>query len=234
MDKGIGRYMSIFSFRKKCILCGRYHRSADICFAYRGIGVCEECYSATKTSGDKSFSATPPVSYVLAPFDYAGSIKSAIKLYKFAGQRAYGTVFARMMCSELANHSILSGFDHVVPVPLHASRIRERGYNQSEIIAKILAENINVPYCDDVVFRIRETKRQSELKAAERIENVKAAFFAPYGVVEGKRIILVDDIYTMGQTMSACAKALKDAGAGDIVGVTLCKTPFKDYKPFLR
>ena len=226
--------MSFFTFRKKCILCDKYHSSTDTRFSYRGIGVCEQCYNKIKTSGDKSFSATPPVSYILSPFNYDGGLKSAIKLYKFAGQRAYGTVFARMMCSELANHSIFSDFDCVAPIPLHSKRIAERGYNQSEVIAEILAKSINVPYYSDVVFRIRETKRQSELNASERIENVKSAFYAPSGVVEDKKIILVDDIYTMGQTMSSCAKALKDAGAGDIIGVTLCKAPFKDYKPFLR
>ena len=226
--------MFVLKLRRKCILCNKYHKYSDMRFIYRGIGVCSSCYEGIITKGDKSFGATPPVDYIIAPFDYEGVMKNAVKKYKFAGQRAYGKLFGDMMCCELSGLEMFYGFDYVIPVPLHSSRLNERGYNQSDMLAEAVAKQYNVPYIDDALFRIRETKRQSGLKGMDRITNVQSAFYAAESVVAGKKIILVDDIYTMGQTMSACASALKDAGAERIVGVTLCKTPFKERKPFLR
>ncbi len=81
----------------------------------------------------------------------------------------------------------------------------------------------------DVLFRIRETKRQSTLKGLERIENVRNAFWAHPEAVRNKRIILVDDIYTMGETAGSCAQALKAAGAADVAVITLCITVDNKY-----
>ena len=126
------------------------------------------------------------------------------------------------MGEKLKDIAMLKSCDMIIPVPLHPNRLRERGYNQSEILAERLSLILDVPMMTDVMFRIRDTRRQSSLKGLDRVENVRDAFYAHPDCVRDKRIILVDDICTMGETLKACEKALKIAGVKDVYGVTLC------------
>jgi ComF family protein len=150
------------------------------------------------------------------------NMAEAVKKYKFSGQWLYGELFGKMIHQELKNIPELWEYDCIIPVPLHANRLKERGYNQSEIMGRILSELSGLSMIDDGIFRIRETKRQSSLVGLERRTNVKGAFFAAESAVLGKRIILVDDICTMGETLRACGDALLSAGAREVVGITLC------------
>lgn len=212
----------LFGDRCFCILCGQYKSIKNLHTFYKEIGVCRSCYSNIFVTRDKSFEGRGDIKLVLSPFLYKGKIREAVKTYKFAGQRLYGELFGKMICDELAEYKWLSEYDCIVPVPLHESRFLERGYNQSEILARMMSERIGIPMLTDVLFRTRETKRQSSLKGLERIENVRNAFCAYNEGVRNKRIILVDDIYTMGETAAACADALKKGGASDIAVITLC------------
>ena len=113
------------------------------------------------------------------------------------------------------------GFDVVVPVPLHRSRLKKRGFNQAELLARGVARRIGVPL-SDTLQATRSTRDQVELSAAERRENVANAFTAR-DRARGK-VLLVDDVFTTGATTSACAAALLKAGAAEIHAVTLCRT----------
>lgn len=224
----------VFLRRFKCIVCNKYHHIAYVHNRYKGLCICKDCLAEIKTDGDKSFESKEPVDYVLAPFYYEGKLKETVKKYKFSAQKAYGNLLGELLADEISMHDELCQFDYIIPVPLHGTRIDERGYNQAEILSQVLANKYNIYCMSDGVFRIKETKRQSQLKGTERVENVKSAFFAVESVIKGRNIILVDDIYTMGETMSACAKALKDAGANKIIGVALCKTKLKERTPYYR
>lgn len=217
-----------------CVLCSAYRDASYAVHIYKGLCVCSDCYNTVKTSGDYTYSAKEPLEAVVSPFEYDGMIKNAVKRYKFGAQRAFGTVMGKMLYGEISNHPYLIGYDLVIPVPLHGERHNERGYNQAEIIAQELSKELELPLITDALFRVKKTKRQSMLRGIDRVENVKDAFYAYDNVVRGKNIILVDDVCTRGETISSCAKALKQAGANRIIGVSLCKTHYKERSLLIR
>ena len=116
-------------------------------------------------------------------------------------------------------------YDAVCAVPLHAVKRRERGFNQSQLLAKALARRLNLPVVNSrQMKRTRMTPSQTRLTARQRLTNVMGAFEAkPAERWSGKQLLLVDDVMTTGATVSACAKALKDAGAGSVDVVTVAR-----------
>lgn len=220
-------------FEKKCccILCRMYKDARKMKITKGEIGICHACYDSLKTTKDKSFDGGEGIKAVFSPYEYEGRLAESVKAYKFLGQRLYGGLFGKMIYQELRDIPHLWEYDAIIPVPLHEKRFKERGYNQSEIMAREIGENSGVAVIDDGVFRIRETKRQSSLSAKERRENVKGAFYAYPNAVKGKKILLIDDICTMGETLRACADALIKAGTSDITAITLCVSA-KEEKTF--
>ncbi|MCC8169954.1 MAG: hypothetical protein LIO59_06285 [Oscillospiraceae bacterium] len=158
----------------------------------------------------------------MSPIFYSDTIRDIIIAYKFNGQRAYSDILSYILCDLLKDMQHLCEFDCVIPMPLSKKRMNERGFNQSALLAKPLADCLGVPYRDDILFRIRETKRQSRIKISERTANVQNAFEAAEDL-QDKRILLVDDIFTTGNTMNACAEALKQREAKNIVGIALTR-----------
>lgn len=205
-----------------CVLCEGYHQSDKMQTVYGEIGVCRKCCQKLSTTKEQNFDGGDGISAVFSPYMYEKGMAEAIKLFKFSGQRLYGNLFGKMICEKLKEISYIWDFDMVIPVPLHELRLLERGYNQSEIMAKELSMFSGIRMITDGLFRIRETKRQSSLKGLARRENVKGAFYAYPEVIKDKRIILVDDICTMGETLRACADALNIAGAKEVIAITLC------------
>jgi len=121
-------------------------------------------------------------------------------------------------------------FDTIIPVPLHTHRLKERGYNQSELLAAIVADETMIPMVTVAVERTRLTRSQVGLSATERRRNLVDAFIAHPDLdafiahpdlVTGKSILLIDDVYTTGATLGACAQALFDAGALSVYGLTV-------------
>jgi competence protein ComFC len=112
-------------------------------------------------------------------------------------------------------------FDAVVPVPLHPSRLRKRGFNQAELLARGVAERINATVSDTLKV-VRSTRDQVELSAAQRRANVAGAYRA--GEPLRGKVLLVDDVFTTGATMSACATTLTHAGADEVHALSLCRT----------
>ena len=102
--------------------------------------------------------------------------------------------------------------DAIVPVPLHTRRLRERGYNQSALLAKELSALTGIPVREDLLKRVTDSKSQTQLTPAERKKNMRGAFAAS-GDASGKSLLLLDDVLTTGCTVLACAHALKSAGA---------------------
>ena len=217
-------------FKKKvfCVLCERYCTEDSIKKKHKEIGVCHNCYSKLLTTKDKSFDCGDGVKGVFSPYAYCGGIAEAIKEFKFHGMSLYGKLFGEMIYDELKDNPYILGFDVIIPVPLHKKRLDERGYNQSEVMAEQLSKLFKIPLICDGLFRIRETKKQSSLVGVERRENVRGAFYAFPNAVSGKRIIMVDDVCTMGETLRACASALSEVGAKEIIAITLCVSKEED------
>jgi ComF family protein len=113
----------------------------------------------------------------------------------------------------------------IVPVPLAKKRLRWRGYNQAQILARELGTIWRLPVHGDVLARARETKNQAELTGMERRNNIKDAFTCPNpSGIENKTVYLIDDVFTTGATMDECAKLLKRHGAAIVVGLALART----------
>jgi ComF family protein len=110
--------------------------------------------------------------------------------------------------------------DGVVPVPLSSARYQERGYNQAELLAGAFCDRVQLPLQADWLIRQRSTHSQVGLTAGERQRNVEDAFLATHAVF-GKRLLLIDDVFTTGATMRACAQAALDAGAVAVYGLAL-------------
>lgn len=219
--------MKFFLKKVKCVMCGQFRRIDKMAVTCGGVGICNDCRCDIKTTGDKTFFGKE-IDFVFAPFDYEGNFSRAVRKYKFDGQRLYGKLFAKMLCDETADKKFLREFDMVVPVPLHEKRLRERGFNQTEMLAEALAERLGIIMRNDVLVRTVNTKRQSSLHGYDRVMNVRDAFLADMIEVKDKRILLVDDIYSMGETVRSCSAALKDAGAARVAAVALCKTQRKE------
>lgn len=115
----------------------------------------------------------------------------------------------------------------VVPIPLHRKRLRERGFNQAEVIADIVGECLSFPVISSVFVRIKDTPRQTTRKSkAERLESLRNSFeVIDKETLKGKTIILVDDVYTTGATINEAAKTLRRGGAKNIIGFVVAKTP---------
>lgn len=136
--------------------------------------------------------------------------------FKFRHAPWLAPVFAREMLSVFPD-----GHDLLVPVPLHKSRLRERGYNQSLLLVKELHRLTKIPYGTQLI-RSRPTSHQTGLSRTARLDNLHNAFKVKKPEqIQGKSIILVDDVFTTGATLRACAAALKQAGAENICGLTI-------------
>jgi ComF family protein len=153
-----------------------------------------------------------------APLKYDGVGKQVVHALKYRGyKRVVGQLAAPLMLQVLGEVR----FDAVVPVPLHRSRLRKRGFNQAELLARGVAEKMKATVSDTLEV-VRSTRDQVELSAAQRRANVAGA----YSATEPLRgtILLVDDVFTTGATMSACAATLVRAGAKEVHALSLCRT----------
>jgi ComF family protein len=117
----------------------------------------------------------------------------------------------------------------VVPVPLSETRLQQRGFNQAALISLPFAQNLGLRHDEKALSRDRNTKSQVGLDATARIQNVRGAFRGFSAHVHGKRVLVVDDLYTTGATMSACADALLDVGAEAVYGLTVGRARGKAY-----
>jgi len=173
----------------------------------------------------------PPSSLddVAATAAFAGPLRPAIHALKYEGVADLARPLGERMAAHWpANWKTVddSAPDLILPVPLHGSRVRERGYNQSALLVRVLGPAVAVPTNETVLIRQRATRPQVGLDAAQRKENVAGAF-AVRGDVSGRHIVLVDDVCTTGATLEACAAALKNASATSVWGYTLSRARWK-------
>jgi len=149
---------------------------------------------------------------------YDGALRAIVHAFKYQGRRSLARPLGRLMRSRGAD--LLTGAACVVPVPLHPSRRRERGFNQ----AVDLAREVDLPLVQ-ALRRGRATATQASLPAAQRHRNVRGAFaITPHGTaLTGAVVVLVDDVSTTGATLEACARALKDAGVREVRALTAAR-----------
>jgi competence protein ComFC len=147
---------------------------------------------------------------------------------KYRSMKKLGIFLGKIIGYELSfflEDKKINPFDYLIPVPLHRTKLRERGYNQSDFISKGISETINIEMLNNLIIRTRHTKTQTKLDQKERQLNVKDAFELnkKFGedFIKGKRFILVDDIVTTGATLNEMIKVLREKGCGEILCCTL-------------
>jgi ComF family protein len=183
-----------------------------------GEAICPECADEFATSAPVTRQARDGAPPIIALGAYAGRLARAIRTIKFGGRRAA----AHWLGATLAEKLQLQA-DVVVAVPLHAARMRERGFNQAAIVADAMARALSVPFLPDALRRTINTRAQSTLALDAWRENVVCAF-APGSQATrlwDRRVLLVDDVITSGATLAACTVAIRECRPRDIVGCAL-------------
>ena len=153
---------------------------------------------------------------------YDEYMSKSIYRFKYNGKREFAGFYSRVMYECLREKIESWKVDAIVPVPVHKSKQKKRGYNQAELIAKGLSDRLRIPVCGTLVTRSKATAVQKNLGARERRNNLKKAFNVTQNVVKLDSVLIVDDIYTTGATIDAIAGCLKAAGVKHIFFVTLC------------
>ncbi len=160
---------------------------------------------------------------IRAPFRFDGAVRQAIHQLKYNNVRAIAALLGRWLGDYLEANSLPA--DVLVPVPLHRKRLRERGYNQSRLLALELAKLSGLPLVDDCLVRERHTTPQARTSnVEERRGNVADAFSCRDRRLKDKAVLIIDDVATSGATLDACARTLKkESGASSVWGLVLAK-----------
>ena len=185
-----------------CPNCGRPQAS--------GI-VCPSCWQRqTEIDGIRS------------PFRFDEVIRNAIHELKYRNLRAISPCLAELLAAYLKSNPLLG--EALICVPLHPRRLRERGYNQSSLLARELGRRIDLPVIEDCLIRVKQAQPQVRtVDVEERRRNVADAFVCRDEKVSGRQIILIDDVCTSGATLESCAAALKNKRATSVWGLTLAR-----------
>jgi ComF family protein len=149
-----------------------------------------------------------------AVFPYEGGVKEILHRFKYRGMRNLARSLGILMQETLKKSYNYRKFDLVIPVPLHPSRLQERGYNQSELLAREIARGLRIPLGESILVRHVNTPSQTGFGRTDRYLNLKKAFaLTSKESIRGKNVLLVDDIFTTGATTAACSRVLKKGGA---------------------
>jgi len=158
-------------------------------------------------------------------FIYEGIIREKLIQYKFQNQNYLCDFFSKILLNNEKLSRILKNYDIIIPVPMYPQKEKIRGYNQTSIIAKKIAEKSKCLDFDDTVLKkIKNTKTQSSLNKSDRMNNIKNAYKV-FNIqkIKNKKVILLDDIYTTGATVNECSKMLKKSGTKEVLVITIAK-----------
>lgn len=173
--------------------------------------LCEDCSRHTR-SFVRGFPA----------MNYDEAFQESIAAFKYHGKRDYGRYFAYEIVRSRGKDIAGVNPEALIPIPLHKKKLRKRGYNQAEVIARELGRRLDIPVDDKILIRTVNTLPQKRLNSIERENNLKNAFQSREKRVKYNKIMLVDDIYTTGTTVEACTKVLHEIGVKDIYYTSIC------------
>lgn len=214
--------MLFFIFPRKCEMCETISESY----------ICDKCKSKLEKTelylnriDDYSKDNTKYFDEHAYIFEYNSIIREKIIEYKFKNKPYLGKMFSEFFVKNEKLYGFLQKYDIIIPVPMTKKKVRKRGYNQSELIAKQIAKGMpNLKLETKVLIKIKENKTQSSLNKKQRQENVKDVYKVQnVEKIKEKNVIIFDDIYTTGATVNECARALKLGGANKIAVLTIAK-----------
>ena len=149
-------------------------------------------------------------------------MRASISRFKYHNRREYADFYAEELLRAYGRMLRSWQPDALIPVPLHKSRMRKRGFNQAALVAERMGERLGIPVEEKLLIRVKKTSPQKELNDSARRENLKNAFQLCGNDVKLKRVVLIDDIYTTGSTLDAAAAALLAAGVEKVYFLSIC------------
>lgn len=162
--------------------------------------------------------------YLAYLFKYSGIIREKIISYKFKDHSYLYKTFSKIITKNEKICRFIKNYDIIIPVPIHKKRFRQRGYNQSELIAREISRTLEIPMERDALAKVENNTAQSKLTKLERIDNAKNVYAIKNTEnIRGKAVLLLDDIYTTGSTANECSKMLKQAGASEVAVLAIAK-----------
>jgi predicted amidophosphoribosyltransferase len=246
-----GQHILDLLFPPRCVLC--HEPGSQLCaacaagFPRIAPPVCQICGRPTSTAGicTSCNQNPPPIDGIRSALLHEGGARKAIHFFKYNNRPTLAGPLAEILAEAWYRAPLPA--DIVTAVPLHVARERERGYNQANLLAKAFARLVDKPVSLDMLIRVRHTKTQVGLSAVDRQENVRDAFVYrassnevttpthsgdsaahPSSSVQGKQVLIIDDVCTTGATLEACSQALKQVGAAAVWGFTLARPAHPD------
>jgi len=201
-------------FPPRCVGC----RTRGVLFCARCHAACEPVSPEANRRLHQRLGSTALASTTGA-YRFHGAVRESIHALKYDRRVRSATVLGDLLAAYITEHPL--AVDVIVPVPLHAARLRERGFNQSALLAQQLAAQLKLPMSTQLV-RVRSTTQQANLGRAERQANVRDAFVWQ-GAPPPPRVLLIDDVLTTGATIGAAAEAIRAAGAIEVHGLALAR-----------
>lgn len=217
-----------FVFPKWCVGCGV--EGDFICDSCRQSlhritpPVCPKC-GRPQSSGalcSDCVSREAVIDGIRSPFKFDGVIRQAIHELKYRNLRSLAAPLAKFLHDYLITEHI--PVEVLVPVPLHGKRLRERGYNQSELLARELGKLVDLPVAGDYLMRQQQSSPQARTSnVEERYSNVAGAFICRDRKLRGRQVLLIDDVCTSGATLDACAASLREVGVASVWGLVVAR-----------
>lgn len=197
----------VFVEEPRCCHCGKTLPSASQEY-------CLDC--SRKRTGEN------PIRQGRGLLEYSDSAKKMMYRFKYSNRSCYSEFFARETEERYEDWLKRISVDVIIPVPMNKRKEKRRGYNQAREFANYLGRRLHLPVDGSVVKRVKDTKALKLLSPQERKNNLKNAFQVDKNIVEYRKILLVDDIYTTGSTVETIAEQLLKAGAGEVYFFTVC------------
>ncbi|MCE5264927.1 MAG: ComF family protein [Deltaproteobacteria bacterium] len=245
--KGILTGIADLIFPPRCITCSSLlerHDPLPLCPACAGkiqyirSPLCTRCgYPFAAATGEDHLcgdciTGEKPFAVARAMGEYEETLLEAIHRFKYKGRTGTGEILGGMMADFAAGIWDMKVFDLIVPVPLHLKKLRQRGFNQAVILARQISKRFGIPLDLTALRRKIFTSPQVGLGREERSANVRGAFSARHPErIDGRRILLVDDVYTTGSTLAECARVLLRANAESVAVLTLARAVRGHYRP---
>ncbi len=187
-----------------CLKCGKELLDSE-----------EDCCEDCKTREKHYYKGFPAL-------NYNTHMAKCLSDFKYHNMRCYGTFLADIIVKTKGKDILLAGPEVIVPVPVHKSKLRDRGYNQAEVLGRELSKRLKIPVDAGLIVRETKTTPQKGLSGEQREENLKKAFISSEKIVEYNSALIVDDIYTTGATVEACTQVLHNMGIKDVYYTSVC------------
>lgn len=218
MSRPLGALLDLL-FPPRCVFCRRLlHRGEE--------GICPRCQQELPWAlGAEAEQTGEFFSLCASPLWYQDQVRASFHRYKFKGVRGYSRTYGRLVAQCVQDH-LAGRYDLITWVPLSRARLRQRGYDQAMLLASAAALELD-DVAAETLCKVRDTEAQSGLgkNDASRRANVLSAYqVTDPALVEGRRVLLIDDIVTTGSTLSECARVLRTAGAADVVCAALARS----------